>query len=348
MITPLDRSLWSEAGTVETVRPGVHRIPLPLPNDGLRAVNVYLLETGDGLALIDGGWAIPEALKALESALATLEHDLGELRHVLVTHIHRDHYTQAVELRRRFGARIYLGAGERRSLELLNEQRDDQPIGALRTLRRTGAHELAERITRLDHGGFDPRQWEPPDRWLGAQTLRLADVELRVIPTPGHTRGHVVFHDAAHGELFSGDHVLPHITPSIGFELADPGLPLADYLASLRLMTELADARLLPAHGPVAPSVHARAGELLSHHDNRLAHTLSALGATAADGYTVAGRLTWTRRGTAFAGLDDFNQMLAVSETVAHLDVLVQRGAAEAIDDADGVRRYRAVQPPST
>lgn len=343
---PLDRGRWTNAEP-ETVRHGVYRVPLPLPNDGLRAVNVYVLETGDGLALIDGGWSIPESLKALESALTALGHDLDEIRHVLVTHIHRDHYTQAVELRRRIGARVYLGIGERRGLELLNAQRSGEPRAALSVLRLNGAPDLADRIARVDHGDFDAQQWEPPDRWLRAETVNLGEMQLRVIPTPGHTRGHVVFLDEARGDLFSGDHVLPHITPSIGFELADPGLPLADYLASLRLMAELADARLLPAHGPVAPSTHVRVGELLTHHENRLADTLAALGAESRDAYTVAGLLTWTRRGTAFADLDDFNQMLAVNETVAHLDVLVQRGAAESLV-LDETRRYRAVQPPST
>ncbi|MFD8382332.1 MBL fold metallo-hydrolase [Streptomyces sp. NPDC059679] len=119
--------------------------------------------------------------------------------------------------------------------------------------------------------------WEAPDRWLGAGTLRFGDRELRVVPTPGHTKGHVVFLDEQRGLLFSGDHVLPHITPSIGFELAEPGgRPLADYLDSLRLMTRYADARLLPAHGPVADSAHTRVAELLVHHDERLAKSLAA------------------------------------------------------------------------
>ena len=42
---------WTEPGLF-TVAPGVHRIPLPLPNDGLRAVNVYAIEAGDGTFLV--------------------------------------------------------------------------------------------------------------------------------------------------------------------------------------------------------------------------------------------------------------------------------------------------------
>ena len=48
---------WTVPG-VYRCAPGVHRIPLPLPNDGLRAVNVYALADGDGLTLVDAGWAL--------------------------------------------------------------------------------------------------------------------------------------------------------------------------------------------------------------------------------------------------------------------------------------------------
>ncbi|MEV5842438.1 MBL fold metallo-hydrolase [Streptomyces sp. NPDC051985] len=337
-----DRGRWAQGGP-ETVHPGVHRVPLPLPEDGLRAVNVYALEglTDDGLVLIDGGWSIPESRKALEDALAELGHDLGEISHILVTHIHRDHYTQAVELRRLLGSRVYLGAGERRGLELLGELSTDEPVSSLAILRRAGAHDLAERLTATHHGDFDATVWEAPDRWLQAEELRFGDTRLTVIPTPGHTQGHVVYLDRARGLLFSGDHVLPHITPSIGFELGDAALPLGDYLDSLHLMTTLADARLLPAHGPVSDSVHARVGELLTHHDDRLAETLAALGDRTRTAHEVAGELGWTRRKVAFAELGAFDQMLAVNETAAHLDVLVARGQARCTE-ADGVNRYAA------
>ncbi|MFI5798998.1 MBL fold metallo-hydrolase [Streptomyces sp. NPDC051677] len=334
-----DRGRWAQAGP-ETVHPGVHRIPLPLPDDGLRAVNVYALEgLTEGLVLIDGGWSIPESRKALEDALTQLGHDLGEISHVLVTHIHRDHYTQAVELRRLLGSRVYLGAGERRGLEALGELRTDEPVGSLVNLRRAGAHDLAERVAAMYDDDFDPTVWEAPDRWLHAEELHFGDARLTVVPTPGHTQGHVVYHDRARGLLFSGDHVLPHITPSIGFELGEPSLPLGDYLESLHLMTTLADARLLPAHGPVGDSVHARAGELLAHHDDRLAETLATLGEGVRTAHEVAGELGWTRRKVPFADLGVFDQMLAVNETAAHLDVLVVRGRARRTQ-TDGVNWY--------
>jgi glyoxylase-like metal-dependent hydrolase (beta-lactamase superfamily II) len=161
------------------------------------------------------------------------------------------------------------------------------------------------------------------------------------LPTPGHTQGHVVFVDEQAGVLFAGDHVLPHITPSIGFQPAPAKLPLGDYLDSLRLVRSYPDLRLLPAHGPVAPSVHTRVDELLDHHEERLAATLAAVRDGAGTAYEAARRLGWTRRHRRFDELDLFNQTLAAGETAAHLDVLVVRGELRA-STVDGVVEYSA------
>ncbi len=135
----------------------------------------------------------------------------------------------------------------------------------------------------------------------------------------------MVFVDSERRLLFAGDHVLPHITPSIGFEPDRPEFPLADYMASLRLVRSLPDMRLLPAHGPVTESSHARIDELIVHHDRRLDLSAAAISNGAVTAYEAARQLTWTRRERHFDDLDPFNQMLAVMETAAHLDVLVRQ-----------------------
>ncbi|MEO5665949.1 MAG: MBL fold metallo-hydrolase, partial [Nocardioides sp.] len=101
-ISPDSGTHWTEPGAWP-VAPGVHRIPLPLPMDGLRAINVYAIETDDGLTLIDGGWAIEVSRTLLEKSLRDIGRDVREITRFLVTHVHRDHYTQAVTVRREFG-----------------------------------------------------------------------------------------------------------------------------------------------------------------------------------------------------------------------------------------------------
>jgi glyoxylase-like metal-dependent hydrolase (beta-lactamase superfamily II) len=336
------RREWERPGAFE-VAAGVHRIPLPLPDDGLRAVNVYAIQDGGHLVLIDSGWALEESRKQLEASLATIGHDLGDVTRFLVTHAHRDHYTQAVVIRRLFGARVALGIGEAPTMREIHATVGQFPPRLRQRLLLAGANELVRQLTSMAGAGpadTDLSEWADPDEWLqdGAE-IGVATRNLRVIATPGHTSGHVVFHDADARLLFAGDHVLPHITPSIGFEPVPSDRPLSEYLASLDVVGALADSTLLPAHGPVRPSTSARVAELLEHHRSRLETTLAATGSGPSTGAAVAARLAWTSRGRPFADLDIFNQMLAVNETVAHLDVLVERGALHA-QDRDGVRLY--------
>jgi len=329
------RYAWTEPG-VETVATGVHRIPLPLPMDGLRAVNVYAIEDGDGLVLIDGGWALDVSRDVLERALADLGHGLRDVRRVLVTHVHRDHYTQAVAIRRAVGAQVALGSGERASLRELMAGRSGMLASHPNLLRRHGAGSLADEIAAIPVDLTETLAfYEDPDVWLEPGRIELATLTLDAVHTPGHTRGHVVFHAADRGLLFAGDHVLPSITPSIGFEPARPPFPLRDYLGSLQRVLDLPDAVLLPAHGPAGGSTHARAHALIAHHEQRLADTRAALDAGAGLALDVARSLRWTSRGRSFEELHLFDRMLAVLETAAHLDVLVLRGEA-ARDECDG------------
>lgn len=337
-----ERHAWLTPGVFE-VAPGVHRIPLPLPSDGLRAVNVYAIEDGDGLVLVDSGWALEEARDQLESALGELGYGLGDIERFLVTHVHRDHYTLGVTLRRVFGGRVSLGIGEQPSLEAIVEGRNDRQIAHLE---QCGAGELVAALRALPEWENPPEQdgYELPDDWIETGDIKLASRTLRAIPTPGHTRGHVVFLDEDCSLLFSGDHVLPHITPSIGLESPRAALPLGDYLASLRLMHSYPDMRLLPAHGPVTDSVHARVSELLEHHEQRLVVTGEAVADGAGTAYEVARRLDWTRHERRLDDLDLLNQTLAVGETAAHLDLLVDRGSLSS-SMVDGVSEYVTVAP---
>jgi glyoxylase-like metal-dependent hydrolase (beta-lactamase superfamily II) len=328
---------WADPG-VYPVTTGVYRIPLPLPGDHLKAVNIYAIPDGEQLVLIDGGWALPESRELLSAAMQTLGYQLADVREFLVTHVHRDHYTQAVALRREFGSLVSLGEGERETLALMRTATEHPDVAALYA---AGAIELSRRLTRW-HGVLMPEQREDPDRWLDdGIDIPLKTRSLRAIATPGHTSGHVVFYDAAAEVLFAGDHVLPHITPSIGLELARQPSPLRDYLSSLQIVRMLPDATLLPAHGPVTASVHARIEELLVHHEARLAATLDRVSAGASTGFDVASELTWTRRQRRLADLDYFNQRLAVLETMAHLEVLLERQLVRR-SLADGIVRYAA------
>ncbi|HUY96634.1 MAG TPA: MBL fold metallo-hydrolase [Verrucomicrobiae bacterium] len=347
-----DRHAWAEPG-VEAVGDEVFRIPLPLPGDALRAVNVYAIRAGAAVTLVDAGWNAPASWTALEQGLRRLGRPVAAVRLVAVTHLHHDHVGQAARLREAAGATLLLGQGERPSLEQLLADTDQGRGRLIARLGRLGAGDLAE---QLSQGGPEPQErarYELPDLYLadGSQVL-AGERRLTVIATPGHTHGHVCLWDEGERTLFAGDHVLPHITPSIGLEPVPARRPLADFLTSLERVRALPAERVLPAHGPVFDDLAGRVDELLHHHQERLDACREALhpvppGAGGVDAREVAGRIRWTRAARRLHELNWFNQMLAVGETAAHLDVLVDRGLATGTEQ-DGVVRYRAAcSPPS-
>jgi glyoxylase-like metal-dependent hydrolase (beta-lactamase superfamily II) len=345
-----DRHAWAEPG-VEDLGGGLYRIPLPLPGDALTAVNVYAIAGEDGVDLIDAGMALAQARERLTEALGQLGYGLPDIRNFFITHIHQDHYTLAVQLRTTLRGQITLGDQERANLAAIRAVHDGQrEPGFIEMLPALGAAELADQLRAIMGPGLVDSHptltWDDPDHWLadGAE-IELPSRTLRAIHTPGHTTGHVVFHDEAQAMLFAGDHVLPHITPSIGFQPVITRLALDQYLGSLRLMLALPDARLLPAHGPVRDSTHARVNELLAHHETRLAQTLQIASGGPVTSFTVAAELPWTRRQRKLADLDPMNQLLAVGETAAHLEVLVVRGALTRFASPEGIDFYTAPRP---
>lgn len=338
-VSPDSGEHWSAEGAWR-VADGIWRIPLPLPMDGLKAINVYVIETEQGLTLIDGGWAIPVARDLLERCLRDIGFGFTDLRRFLVTHIHRDHFTMATVLGHEFGADVALGIDEKPGLDLLNNHEDihENPFAAV--LVTAGARDIAEAWSKGadDEDPPDMSIWAYPDTWLeGDHEIAVGSRTIDAVHTPGHTPGHFVFAERAAGLLFAGDHVLPTITPSIGFTVPPVEQPLRDFMGSLTKVRSLPDLTVLPAHGPVAPSSHTRVDELLLHHEQRLAASLTALSSGSLTAHDVAAQLPWTRHDHEFAGLDIFSQGMAAMETKAHLDLLVARDQASREDTPDGV-----------
>jgi glyoxylase-like metal-dependent hydrolase (beta-lactamase superfamily II) len=333
---------WHRAG-VEPVSDNVYRIPLPLPGDTLRAVNVYAVLDDGRVTLVDGGWARDDARRCLGEGLAEIGVGFSDIDRILVTHIHRDHYTLAIALRAEFGIPVSLGTGEQESIDRLRASELVVRADWFDRLRRCGGFDVVTEMEADGPGsGADAYSIEPPDDWLRDEdVIELGARRLQVIATPGHTRGHVAFADLGAGLLFAGDHVLPHITPSIGVEMGDDSQGLTRYLASLQAVQALPDLRLLPAHGPVTHSVRERVVELIDHHRHRLTHTEAALGDDQRTAFEVARDLLWTRSNRTFADLRGaFDRMLATYETASHLELLVRSGRVLR-SEVDGLITYR-------
>ncbi|MFJ2758992.1 MBL fold metallo-hydrolase [Nocardioides sp. NPDC087217] len=318
-----------EEYAVESIAPHITRLPLPLPLEGLPLVNCYAITGSDGLTLVDPGWKSTQTEAALHDGLATLGADLADVRRILVTHSHWDHYTQALDLRDRIGAEVFLGRGEGHSIDALDLASGPYPR-QVELLRRAGADGLADAVDNHpveDHERAMP--FTPPDQWLDdGDIVDCGGVPVVARSTPGHTRGHMVYEldgrPGARGWALTGDHVLPRITPSIAFEQAPEDDALASYVSSLQLLADVPDRQMLPAHGLATASVHDRVRELLDHHDERLKVVRDYVATGASTAYEVADQMRWTRRELRLSQLGTVHAMTAVLEVRSHLERLVR------------------------
>jgi glyoxylase-like metal-dependent hydrolase (beta-lactamase superfamily II) len=311
---------------VENLGQGLWSVPVPMPQSSLRYVLVYLLELDDGVALIDAGWDTEEAWAALNAGLDKAGYAMGDVRSVLVTHIHPDHYGLAGRVRDASGAWIALHPADAEILPQRYVQMDDLltrmrghllecgvPTDAMDTIR--GA---SMPVRGFVNAVFPDVLLEDGDK------PEVPGWDLTAIWTPGHSPGHLCFYDGRRRVLMSGDHILPRITPNISFHPQQTSNPLADFLEALDKVAGLEVDEVLPAHEYRFRNLAQRIVQLREHHEHRLSEIRSALrerpGSTA---WEIAIELTWSRP---WAEIQFWMQRAALGETLAHLIVLESRG----------------------
>ncbi|HEX8007160.1 MAG TPA: MBL fold metallo-hydrolase [Trebonia sp.] len=340
----LQREAWrrKELPPAEQVTPGVWSVPVPIPDNPLRYVLSYVIEHASGFVLLDPGWDDPASWQALTDGLAACSVPLDAITAVLITHMHPDHHGLSGAVREKSGA--WIGMHERED-ELL--ARFAQP--ALRSagtayLRWCGApEEHIGRFAGMRPGGRSAMA--RADRLLADNTLvDVPGLRLRAIWTPGHSPGHLCFHDATHGLLLTGDHVLPRITPNISAYDMDSE-PLDEYLDSLDKLSGIEPGEVLPAHEYRFAGLGSRLDGLRDHHAERLGEALAILRAHGAgqhgagqSAWQVATQVSWSR---GWDQLSTFQHQAALGEVVAHLRYLRARRTAECAE-AGGVGRWRA------
>jgi glyoxylase-like metal-dependent hydrolase (beta-lactamase superfamily II) len=171
-----------------------------------------------------------------------------------------------------------------------------------------------------------------------ADELRLGPHTYRVIWTPGHSDHHMcLLRDD--GILFAGDHILPSITPNIGWYPHGRPDPLGDYYASLAAVRDLPARLVLPGHGRPFAGLAARADALRDHHEERAEQIVAILAdAPSPEGYSamaVAEMLFGQRLHS------DDDRRFALVESLAHLEHLRLASRAERVEDDGGKVYFR-------
>ena len=340
--------------TAEEVAPGILRLMLPIDLPGLGHVNCYALPDKRGLALVDPGMADGVTFETLRERLDEVNLAAEQVHTIVVTHSHFDHFggiarLRAAEMAPEVVAHDAFGQNWREAYGQLFESEDSSELVERSE---SDIDELASTLVRSAPWGgttdpFPPsilRAWgegidvmdvfRPPAVSHGVShddSIMLGDQQWRVIHTPGHADDHICLWNADRGVLFSGDHVLPTITPHIsGF--SDLENPLGAFFASLERVGELDGATLvLPAHGDPFSDLTGRANAIHQHHLGRLERVREIgreIGEQSVDAYmqVLFRERSWGS--------------MAASETYAHLEWLRKNGEASR-EEVSGWLRYK-------
>jgi glyoxylase-like metal-dependent hydrolase (beta-lactamase superfamily II) len=324
----------NEAAADKWVAPGVLAIPIEIIGSDLRHVFVYALECDTGVLLIDAGWSGDPALRRLDEGLHRMGRSVADVSGVLVTHNHSDHYGLAAQLKTESGAWIGMHPADTAQLPLRYGPHAEFRAELSAWLIQCGVPtpELDELANATMYGGGI--EIVMPDRdLLDGDEVRLGSRRIQVIHTPGHSPGHLVFALSDEGVLFSGDHVLPKITPNVSAGPLGARDPLSAYLDSLATLRGLGDVAVMPAHVAQFSGLSTRLDELTEHHVRRLDETArcvaAAGGAGGATVWDVAQALRWSRPLDRFPA---FLQRAALGESDAHLQRLAVLGRASATE----------------
>lgn len=296
---------------------GIHLIPAPLPFRNPAWVNVYLVETGEGLLMLDCGTDWDEGRESLRAGLARLGLEETAVHTLVVTHLHLDHVGMSRRLVEEWGCRFVM---HRRAVAQVDKYNDTAGYveRLLRVGRRHGVPDalLAAVSTDLGRRPDYMPAIAPPDHTVedGDAIPVGPDRRLEVVHTPGHDSAHICLRDSRTGILFSGDHILPRISPVIMYDEDEPD-PLGDYMASLQRLIGVGIRLTYPAHGSLIEHGEERARQILLHHDRRLLDM--------ADQVRRGRSTAWEVMLESFRpNLTPLEARLAFLETVSHLEHL--------------------------
>lgn len=333
---------------------GLHQLKTPMTSPALPYVMPYVLEGNDGISLFDAGVGTPEAIASLTAQLAVLGYEPKHIQRLIISHAHPDHLGMAAWIKEQAPA-CELVMLEREWQWITDRWLDNDAWTHLSNewLVRHGVPqiEIDEAEARGTLGAptgssaAPPAPRRPGYRFDIEPDVKLQDGEviefdrwrIQAVWTPGHTPGHLCAYELNHRLMFTGDHVLPHISPNVSLHADQEGTsPLSDFRDSLRKVAAFDVDRALLAHEFTIPDLRKRCAVLLHHHDERLDEVRHAIGSGVANAREISQRVKWNT-----GPFDDFNIFMkrsAVGETLSHLRLLQDEERVRRVEDDGEVR----------
>ncbi|HEV2791760.1 MAG TPA: MBL fold metallo-hydrolase [Solirubrobacterales bacterium] len=295
--------------------------------------NAWAVAADGGVVMFDTGIGGKGRLRQLDLALAQAGFGVEDVRLVVCTHSHTDHYGLAGAITERAGCELWIHP----KWGHVRLQADD-PKAALEA-----------RIEVARQSGVPPKALEryrerrEEDDETGVDTLKGPDRELvpgveietdlgawQVHETPGHAPSHVVLHQPERRLLISGDHLLGRTV--LFFDYGHTPDPVGEFLGSLDRVEPLDVDLVLPGHGRTFRDPEAKIAESRRQVGELLGKVRDALGQEERTAFEIV---------AAIIGPDNLNTPASawvLQIVLSCLDHLAIAGEVETIDGSDPQR----------
>lgn len=302
----------------------VHKLVVPTPFY-VGPVNVYLLDD-DPLTLLDVGPNTPEAWEALNLELKRVGREIGDIRRVVISHSHADHFGLAHRVQQASGARIFIHDWDARGLmgdpdyacHRVLLERAGVPTDVIGDFQKDDSHINEFRGEKLDVVTLKD-----------GEELLFRHAAARVVHTPGHTPGSICLMRESTRHLLAADTLLRHITPNPMLhshpEHAEARFSsLGSYLESTERLRELNPTLVQTGHGDDIHDIHEHCRSVHGHSERRQEKVLD---------FVARGRVVtaWDLAQSLFPHVRRIHRFLAVSEAQAHLDFARNRGKLKVV-----------------
>jgi len=323
----------------------VHAIAIPMPYPpGLITANVYAVGKGP-ITLIDTGPKIPGSFEFVQEKFQSAGLDFSDIERIIITHGHVDHFGLAFSICEAAGHTIDCFIYPEDAWRLSNENfhaemwgREMEQFIAMVDMPEKEIQTMKKRFTSIR------KLADPFD-----DVLPMADGDiftgdgyhLKVIHTPGHSPGTCCLYESQQKVLFSGDHIIKHMTPNPLIEINRAKLcdteyqSLKAYMNSLDKLSGIDVRFVFPGHGEYIEDLPSIISTYREHHQQRMDLVWDALRKQPRPLYHLIDDV--------FPFVPEEDVFLAVSEIFAHLEILINEGRAELADPGPPAL-YRALE----
>lgn len=300
--------------------PDVYCIQVNLPNNPLHYLNSYVIKGKTRNLVIDTGFNRPECKEALFSGLRELQVSLDNTD-LFLTHLHADH-TGLVGEFAKAGCPIYMSGidyqylcdSEDGSTWRFTEEtymKEGMPAEDIEKQFSNQARKYSPKIDFAVHAVKDN------------DIVHLGDEDIKVIHTPGHTKGQCCLYLPQEQLFFTADHILFDITPNI-VVWSNMRDSLAQYLKSLDKVRDLPVRLALPGHRKGSHEIKSRIDEIKVHHQQRLQEVYAIIQRyPSVSAFDIAPHMTWSMRGKKWNEFPTTQKWFAMGETLAHVEYLL-------------------------